>query len=83
MAESRNNNLLANIALIAGLLSIATDILIIFEIMQFESVSFALEIIAVGTGLVALVLGQDKRKAKAGIILGGIGLGFRLLFMLF
>jgi len=83
MAEGKNKDFLANISRITGWVSIATDFLVIFGMTQFDLVSFVLELTAVGTGVVAILLGQDKRKAKMGIILGGIGLGFRVFFAMF
>jgi len=81
MAE--NKNLLANISYITGWASFATDLLVIFGMTQFDPVSLVLEITAIGTGVVALILRQDKKKAGTGILLGAIGVGFRLFFRIF
>ena len=76
------NNMFAYIAFGAGIASIGTDLLAMFvavgSTMLF--ISFILEIVAVGTGVIALALKQDKSKATTGILLGGIGLVTSLLF---
>ena len=77
---SKNKDLLANISQITGFVSIGTDILVIMGMTQFDTASLVLEIGAIGTGVVALILGQDKKKASTGILLGAIGILFRLFF---
>ena len=75
---ARKNDLIANISQITGFVSIGTDILVIMGMTQFDTASLVLEIGAIGTGILALLLGQDKRKASTGILLGAIGVVFRL-----
>lgn len=76
----KNKDLLANISQLTGFVSIVTDVLVIMNMPQFDVVSLALEIGAIGTGIAALVSGQDKKKATSGIILGAIGIAVRLFF---
>jgi len=74
------SNSLANISQIAGYVSIATDILVIAGMTGFDTTSFVLEIVAIGTGIVASFLGQDRKKAHTGIFLGSIGIAMRVFF---
>lgn len=76
----KDNNLIANISQIAGYISIGTDVLYIAGMTQFDPISLVLEITAIGTGILAHILGQDKKKANTGILLGAIGIAFRLFF---
>ena len=77
---AKNKDLLANISQITGFVSIGADILHIMGHTQFDMVSLALEITAIGTGVTALALKQDKKKAQTGIILGVLGIILRLFF---
>jgi len=77
---SKNKDLLANISQITGFVSIATDVLVITGMTGFDTASLVLEIGAIGTGVVAIALGQDRKKASTGILLGAIGIAFRLFF---
>jgi len=77
---AKNNDLVANISQIAGYVSIGADILYIAGMTQFDPISLVLEITAIGTGVLAHILGQDKKKANTGILLGAIGILFRLFF---
>ena len=77
---AKNKDLLANISQITGFVSIGTDVLYIMGHTQFDMASLALEIAAIGTGVTALALKQDKKKAQTGIILGALGIILRLFF---
>jgi len=77
---AKNKDLIANISQITGFVSIGTDVLVIMGMTQFDTASLVLEIGAIGTGVVALALKQDKKKASTGILLGAIGIAFRLFF---
>jgi len=80
MSENKNRDLVANLAQATGYVSIAADFIYIFGMTQFDLISLILEITAIGTGIVARLLGQDKKKANTGIVLGAIGIAFRLFF---
>ena len=77
-------NPLAYIAYITGLISIGTDLLAIFAgiYLFFDALSLILELTAIGTGIVALALKQNKRIALNGVLLGAIGIAIRLIFPL-
>ena len=84
--KSFAKNPLAHIANVAGLISIGTDLLATFGgvhlFAQFDAMSLILELTAIGTGIAALALKQNKRIASNGILLGVIGIVIRLLFPL-
>ena len=77
-------NTLANVSYWSGIVSIGTDVLFFITPIGwlFLIISTILEITAVITGITALSLKQDEKKAKHGITLGAIGLVLGLLFLL-
>ncbi|MCL2094681.1 hypothetical protein FWH13_01010 [Candidatus Saccharibacteria bacterium] len=77
--RSFKDDLLANLAAGAGLISIGTDILGGSVDENMYLASFVLEILAVVLGVIALSKGQNKNRAWLGIVLGGIGLGMTVI----
>ena len=82
IANNSNKEIMANLAVTAGWVSLITDILVIFGTLRFDTISFVLEIIAITAGVMALSLRQDKKKASTGIMMGAIGVGLRVLLMI-
>jgi len=80
VAETKSNDLFANLAFGAGWASFGADMLVIFGMHGFDLISLILEVTAIGTGLIALALKQDRKKATTGITLGLIGVAIRLFF---